>query len=875
MRQDAGRGRGEARVRNGTIAALAFWALLLGGSLAWNLWIEDRAMLRQAVVEANAHFNSLLVFRRWVAGHGGVYAPASEETPPHPLLVQVGEKDLLTLSGRRLTLINPSYMTRQVVELSGKEYGVRGHLTSLKVLRPGNEPDAWERTALSSFEAGRPEAFVIERTGGEPYLRFMRPLVTEKSCLECHAAQGYAEGGVRGGISISVPMAGYYAARRQRFVKICIGHSFIWLCGACGILAGARLLRLRIRESERARKALVVDQERFRSLLELTQMKDATERELVDFALEEVIRLSGSRVGYFHFYEESERSLRLTAWSAAVRKECSLAVETRYPLEKAGVWADCIRERKPVVHNDYPALRERKGCPEGHIPVFRQVSVPVMDGERVVAVFGVGNKEEPYDEGDVLQLTLYAASLGKILSGRRDEAVLRAGEERYRTIFETSGLSLWEEDCGGVLRLFADLRAEGVADLRAHIASHPEFVDRAAGAVKILDVNQATLDIYRAGSKGELLGSLGKILTPESQAAFRDQLIAIWEGRSRFQAEAVNHTLDGERLDILISTVFPPDPARSTRMVVSVADITELRKTREELEKYRANLEERVRERTDALEAKTRDLERSQMAMQYLLEDVNEAKRQLESANERLKELDRLKSMFIASMSHELRTPLNSIIGFTGILLQGMAGELNGEQKDQLERVFRAGKHLLSLITDVIDIAKIESGKIQPYVEEFQLQDLVHEACESLRVQLEDKGLELRADLPEAPVKMKTDRRRLLQCLLNYLGNAAKFTVRGSIAVSASVEGERVTLSVADTGIGIKASNTGLLFISFVRLDSPLKMTTPGTGLGLYLTKKLVTEVLGGEVFAESAEGVGSTFSLTIPRVLPAEEQIG
>lgn len=288
-------------------------------------------------------------------------------------------------------------------------------------------------------------------------------------------------------------------------------------------------------------------------------------------------------------------------------------------------------------------------------------------------------------------------------------------------------------------------------------------------------------------------------------------------------------------------------------------------------------LEDKVRERTA-------DLDEAQRSLLRLVADLN-------SANEKLKELDRLKAMFIASMSHELRTPLNSIIGFTGIILQGMTGEINDEQRDQLERVFRAGKHLLLLITDVIDIAKIESGKIVPYVGEFLLGEVIDEACESLKVQVADKGLELRKTVPEMPLRMKSDRRRLLQCLLNFLSNAVKFTARGTVTVAVKrhkgirtegrkaqsegrdeVPGDFVEISVADTGIGIRAEDMPRLFQSFVRFESQQKTTTPGTGLGLYLTKKLATEVLGGEVRAESRAGEGSVFTLRVPVVLSDQE---
>ncbi len=156
----------------------------------------------------------------------------------------------------------------------------------------------------------------------------------------------------------------------------------------------------------------------------------------------------------------------------------------------------------------------------------------------------------------------------------------------------------------------------------------------------------------------------------------------------------------------------------------------------------------------------------------------------LKQANKKLKELDRLKSMFIASMSHELRTPLNSIIGFTGMTLQGLSGELNDEQKDNLARVYQAAKHLLALITDVIDISKIEAGRIDSFPEVVSLKKIIDEAIVTIEPQLKEKQLTLKVDMP-ADVKLNTDRKRLLQCLINFLSNGVKFTEKGGITITA------------------------------------------------------------------------------------------
>jgi len=286
--------------------------------------------------------------------------------------------------------------------------------------------------------------------------------------------------------------------------------------------------------------------------------------------------------------------------------------------------------------------------------------------------------------------------------------------------------------------------------------------------------------------------------------------------------------------------------------------IEKLESAEKALSKAHFELEERVAQRTA-------ELEKTRQALLNLLEDINLSKEELEAANEKLKELDRLKSMFIASMSHELRTPLNSVIGFSAILKDEWLGPLNDEQKVNLETILRSGKHLLSLVNDVIDISKIEAGTIEPEFTEFDLDEVLQEAVSSLINEAEGKGLVL--NLESLSQVILCDRRRLMQVVLNLLSNAIKFTKQGSVFVEARLlaDQEKIEIRVTDTGIGISYEDMGKLFKPFSRLHDASQSEYPGTGLGLYLCQKIAGDILDGTIKVESIVGRGSVFYVTIP----------
>ena len=243
---------------------------------------------------------------------------------------------------------------------------------------------------------------------------------------------------------------------------------------------------------------------------------------------------------------------------------------------------------------------------------------------------------------------------------------------------------------------------------------------------------------------------------------------------------------------------------------------------------------------------------------------VAERTRDLALAKEQAESADRLKSAFLATMSHELRTPLNSIIGFSGILLQELAGPLNPEQRKQLGMVYDSSEHLLALINDVLDISKIEAGEFTLADESVSIPAVVTMAVATVRPLADRKGLAIELAVDPGAGKVRGDRRRIEQVFLNLLSNAVKFTDQGHVRVECSRQGDHVVTSIGDTGIGISEIDLARLFRPFSQVDTGLTRQYEGTGLGLSISKKLV-EMMGGTIEVESEVGRGSTFSVRLP----------
>jgi PAS domain S-box-containing protein len=263
----------------------------------------------------------------------------------------------------------------------------------------------------------------------------------------------------------------------------------------------------------------------------------------------------------------------------------------------------------------------------------------------------------------------------------------------------------------------------------------------------------------------------------------------------------------------------------------------------EELKTFSSQLEERI-------QAATADLAEQNTRLQW-------QSRELEKAN-------RLKSEFLASMSHELRTPINALIGYASLMLDRIYGDLTPRQEEGLNRIQGAAQHLLALINDILDLAKIEAGRMPLHLDDVTLGDIMTEISQQIEPLVKKKQLTLSVELPSADLKLHTDRTKVKQILLNLLSNAVKFTHHGGIWVTVSRDEEDLRFDVRDTGIGIREGDLESIWEDFRQVDQSRTREFGGTGLGLSITRKLV-DALGGHAFAESSYGKGSTFTVVLP----------
>ena len=573
--------------------------------------------------------------------------------------------------------------------------------------------------------------------------------------------------------------------------------------------------------------ALHLDEQRTLALLRLNQMADSSPQRLTDFALEEGVRLTRSAIGYLAFMNEDETVLTMHAWSKTAMEQCAIQDKPIvYPVEKTGLWGEAVRQRKPVITNDYAAPNPRKkGYPAGHVEVRRHMNVPVFDGERIVAVAGVGNKEAPYDESDVQQLTLLMEGMWRLLQRKRADDELHKHRDHLEELVAIRAADLKKAneqllgEVAGRRRAIEELQ-QAETKYRTLLQSTDQGIYGVDRESRCIFINRSAADMLGYAAE-EILGRNTHDLVHHTRM----------DGSANPYAECpICRTLqtgEGYRVDNEVfwrreGTSFPVEYSSHPLMqngvlmgaVVAFTNITQRREA-----------EQKLQETAAALERSNKELEQ-----------------------------------FAYVASHDLQEPLRMVASYVQLLARRYHDQLDADANDFINFAVDGAKRMQTLINDLLAYSRVGTRGKAMVTTDCEL--VLQEALNNLQVTTAESHAVITHDpLP----KVIGDAVQLNQLFQNLISNAIKFRKPGAIPhiqVTAERHAAEWRLAVRDDGIGIDLRNADRIFQIFQRLHT--REEYPGTGIGLAVCKKIV-ERHGGHIWVESQPGEGATFFFTLP----------
>ncbi len=878
-------------LKSDKIALLLAGLFLIWTGLITYVYEQEHASKRDLVVklalaEARGNYRKDLVYRRWVALQGGIYVQPSQTTPPNPYLSHLPERDLKTTNGQDLTLINPAYMTRQVHELAQSQYGVRGHITSLKPLRPENAPDPWERQSLEAFQTGVKETYIQTTMDGEPYLRLMLPMVTESMCLRCHGAQSYRLGDIRGGISVSVPLAAYFKAQSDTLGQERANKILLWCLGSILLILCYYIVHKYLRREALVRQEIERSEEKYRVVfdgstvgLALADYETGVLLEcnrklltLVERSQEEVRNKPQS---FLHI--EDFRGKSFTDEFLIHRDDSPRSLLETVLLTKSGTTVPVEIKAKPVWINNQKMM----------LGIFRDLSEQKAVERQIV------KNEKMFRavlNGQYDAVFLFLVSAGRIYPFEmvNDIAAKRYGYSREELLTLTlEDLTAGEET---VQQLVTDLIDSATPQHKANVVmSHRSkageiFPVEVSISILDLDGQEYILAVARDISdrvnfhkeSQDLLAKLRHLSSQIPGMVYQFERSISGHYSMTFTSDAIYSLFELAPEDVKMSAepifrkVHPEDIPATLRSI---------QLSEKQLSLWRHEF--RVIKNNGSvcwLEGNSIPKKQSDGRIIWYghVSDISERKeeeRQQRKLLQQLRQREKINAvgMLASGISHNFNNHLAIILGNIDL-----AKRANVSVDDRISLLKNA------------HIAATRASDMVHQIMRFSRQDEQDDASINLVNLLLETGKLLTAILPSAIQKdfavpedvsdftMKANASRIQDVLLNLSTNAVHaMGERGTLTVSlekiASTDerlpvecpansGGYACFSVADTGCGIAADTLNKIFDPFYTT----KDVGQGTGLGLSTAKESV-EYYGGAISVISEPGNGTTFKVYLP----------
>ncbi len=854
------------------LIAFIAWTSLIAFESVSDISFEKQKNIEIARKEVLTVLNKDIAFRLWATGHGGVYVPVSEKTMPNKYLEHIPERDIATPSGKELTLMNPAYILKQIMDDYTTLYGVKGHITSLDVINPVNEPDIWERQALERFKSEAVEITEIESIGQEPFFRMISPMITTEGCLKCHGQQGYSVGDVRGGISVAIPYKPYLLAEKRIIRKKLIVHIFYWISGISGLFIFTFWGKNKLSQLDISQKDLEKRESEFKSIIENSPVPMV------------IVDQKGDVISYNNKFN----------------RQFGYSIEDISTAE--GWWSNVYPDPvyREQVRSDWEqaVLKSQATGKEIETQVWNMVS---KNGEKHTVEFNL-----------TLLKTISVIAMNDITEQRKGEVLLRNSEERYREAQQIAHIGHWELNITNKKLLMSDemfnifgIEAENFdtsfESLREVI--HPDDKDM------INEVYENSLrkrEPYRVVYRILLNNDRIKYVQEMCQTEYNDMYEPV---RSIGTVQDISERKDAEEEHVKFEAIV-----EQTGESIVIADIEGnilyvnpgfeqiSGYSREEVLGKNPRILKSGKQDASFYRRMWKDLKDGKTWKGHMInrrkngclyeEDVTispvldkegkvfnyvAVKRDVTKEREISQQLQQAQKMeaigtLAGGIAHDFNNLLAVILGYTDLAM-GYANH-ESELLSGLEKISAAGNRAKDLVVQILAFSRQAEVERIP----MQLQPYIKEALKMLRSTL-PSTIKICADIDSGSDVVQADPIQIHQILMNLCTNASHVMEKtggvlkvvlkntyiigkGDQGVLDLIEGEYVELVVSDNGPGIAPDILDKIFDPYFTT----KEVGRGTGLGLAIIHGIITGY-GGGITVDSKLGIGTDFHLYFPVV--------